>query len=128
MDGADSARALFEGYRFVSLDRRRRLESEIITIVIATAGVEMPVAVWAAELAVHVLVDGQFRAAGTTENCFLVPFASRPNFNRMIGESFVTILASVVDATTFHLDGDDVRGTVIVLAARLRVKIDAAHV
>lgn len=112
----------------MSLDRRRRLESEIITIVIATAGVEMPVAVWAAELAVHVLVDGQFRAAGTTENCFLVPFAGRPNFNRMIGESFVTILASVVDATTFHLDGDDVRGTVIVLAARLRVKIDAAHV
>ena len=95
---------------------------------IATAGVEMLAAVWTAEVALHVLVNSQFRAAGATENCFPVPLVSRPNLNQMIGESFVTILASVVDATTFHLDGDDVRGTVIVLAARLRVKIDAAHV
>ena len=40
----------------------------------------------------------------------------------------MTVLARVVDTTTFHLDGDDVRGAVIVLAAGLRVKIDAAHV
>jgi hypothetical protein len=119
---------VFEAYQFVSLDRRGRPESEIITVMIATAGIEMLVAAWTAEVALHVLVDGQFRAAGTTENCFLVPLASRPDFNRMIGESFVTILAGVVDTTTFHFDGDDVREAVIVLAAGLRVKIDAAHV
>ena len=110
------------------LDRRGRPESEIITIMIATAGVEMLAAVWTAEVALHVLVNSQFRAAGATENCFLVPLVSWPNLNQMIGESFVTILAGVIDTTTFHLDGDDVRGAVIVLAAGLRVKIDAAHV
>lgn len=46
----------------------------------------------------------------------------------MIGERLVTVLARVVDTTTFHLDGDDVGGAVIVLAASLRVKIDATQV
>ena len=46
----------------------------------------------------------------------------------MIGERLVTVLAGVVDATTFHLDGDDVGGAVIVLAAGLRIKINAAQV
>jgi hypothetical protein len=37
----------------------------------------------------------------------------------MIGERIVAILASIVKAATFHLDGDDVSRPVIVLATGL---------
>lgn len=50
-------------------------------MVIAAAGIEVLVAAWTTELALQVLVDGQLRAAGATENCFLVPFTCGPDFN-----------------------------------------------
>jgi hypothetical protein len=37
----------------------------------------------------------------------------------MIGERFVAILAGIVKAATFHLDGDDVRRSVKMLATGL---------
>jgi hypothetical protein len=40
----------------------------------------------------------------------------------------MTIFARIVNATTFHLDSDDVGGSVIMLATRLRIEIDATHV
>ena len=40
----------------------------------------------------------------------------------------MTILAGVVDAATFHLDGNDVEGRLIVSATSLRVEIDSAHI
>jgi hypothetical protein len=39
----------------------------------------------------------------------------------------VAILAGVVDPAAFHLDGDNVRRRVVVLATRLRVEADSAH-
>jgi hypothetical protein len=37
----------------------------------------------------------------------------------MIGQRFVAILAGIVEAATFHLDGDDVSRPVIMLATGL---------
>ena len=45
----------------------------------------------------------------------------------MTGEHLVAILAGIVDAAALHFDGDNVRGTAVVLAASLRVEIAAAH-
>jgi len=45
----------------------------------------------------------------------------------MIRERNVAVFASVVDATAFHLDGDDVRGGVVVEAAGLRIEVEAVN-
>jgi hypothetical protein len=37
----------------------------------------------------------------------------------MVGERLVAILAGIIQAATFHLDGDDVSGPVIMLATSL---------
>jgi hypothetical protein len=97
-------------------------------VVVATARVEGLVARWAARVALHVLTDGQLRAARAAEYGFLIPFVGWPNLDRMSGEGIVAILAGIVNAATFHLDGEDVRGTVIMLAAGLRVEMDATYV
>ena len=45
----------------------------------------------------------------------------------MTGERVVAILARVVHAATLHLNRDDVREPMIMLAACLRVEIDATN-
>jgi len=57
----------------------------------------------------------------------LGPFAIGPDLDRMTGEGLVAILAGVVHAAALHLNRDDVGGPVIMLAARLRVEIDATN-
>jgi hypothetical protein len=57
----------------------------------------------------------------------LVPFVLGPNLYFVIAESGVAILASIIDATTFYLDRNNVRGTVIVRASGLRIEIDPAY-
>ena len=47
------------------------------------------------------------------------PFTLQPNCYRMIGERLVAILAGIIKAATFHLDGDNVSRPVIVLATGL---------
>ena len=49
----------------------------------------------------------------------LVPFTLRPDSYWMIGERLVAILAGIVQAATFHLDGDDVSRPVIMLTPGL---------
>ena len=44
------------------------------------------------------------------------PFTLQPHCYRMIGEHLVAILAGIVKAATFHLDGDDVSRPAIMLA------------
>ncbi len=39
----------------------------------------------------------------------------------------MTVLAGIVDATALHSDGDDVSGSVVVLATGLRIEIDPAN-
>ena len=50
-----------------------------------------------------------------------------PNLDRMIGESIVTVLARIVDTAAPGLNGHDVVWAVIMLAASLRIEIDAAN-
>jgi hypothetical protein len=49
----------------------------------------------------------------------LGPFTLQPHCYRMIGERLVAILAGIVEAATFHLDGDGVSRPAIMLATGL---------
>ena len=51
-----------------------------------------------------------------------------PYLDWMIGESLVAILASVVQAAALRLNRDDVCRPMIMLAACLRIQIDATHI
>ena len=97
-------------------------------IVIAAARIETRPASWAAGFALHVPTYAQLRAAGAAENCLLLPFALGPDFDPVAGECFMAILAGVVHAAALHLDRDDVRRPVIMLAARLRIQIDSVYI
>ena len=97
-------------------------------IVISTPRIERLTATWAPGFALHVLLNGEFCAAGAAEDCLLVPLALRPDFDRMIGERGVAVLARIVDATALHLDCDNVGWSPIMLTTSLRIQIDAAHI
>jgi hypothetical protein len=97
-------------------------------VVVSTSGIEPLMAYRAARFALHVLMDGQLRAASSAKYCVLVPLDLRPNLDRVIGERCMAIFASIVNATTFHLYSDDIGGSVIMRATSLRIEIDAAHV
>ena len=56
------------------------------------------------------------------------PLVLWPDFDWVAGKRFVAVFAGVIFAATLHLDGDDVGGAVIMVAARLRIEIDAAHI
>lgn len=58
----------------------------------------------------------------------MVPFALGPGLDLVIGEGHVAVFAGVVDATTLHLDRNNVSWSVIVFATGLRIEIDATHV
>ena len=103
------------------------LNCEIKMIVISTPRIERLTATWAPGFALHVLLNGEFYAAGTAEYRLLVPLPLWPDFDRVIGECGVTIFAGIVDATALHLDRNNVARSVIVLATSLRIKIDAAN-
>lgn len=97
-------------------------------VVVAAAGVEVPAAIRAARFALHILMYGQLRTAGPAKYCLLLPLALRPHLDRMTSQRFVTILARIIDAAALHLDRDDVCRPVIMLAARLRIQLDSAHI
>ena len=75
-----------------------------------------------------ILADRQLYTAGAAEYCFLAPFILWPDLNPMVGECCVAILTRIVDATTLHLDRNNVGWPVIVFATGVRVSIDAAHI
>jgi hypothetical protein len=94
---------------------------------VPTAGIERLAASRASRFALHVLMYGQLRAAGAAKYCSLMELALRPDLDRVPRERVVAILAGVVRAAALHLDRDDVGWTVIVLAACLRIEIDATR-
>jgi hypothetical protein len=96
-------------------------------MVVAASGVEARLAGRATGVALEVLGDGEFGAAGSAEDGRLVQFALRPNLDRMVSEGHMTILAGIVEAAALHLDGDDVGGLVVVEAAGLGIKVQAAN-
>jgi hypothetical protein len=96
-------------------------------MVVATSGIELLPTARAATFALQIVMDSQLFPTGATKYGWLTPITLGPNLDRMIGERVMTILACVVDATALHLDGDDVSGSVIVLATSLRIKIDATN-
>jgi len=97
-------------------------------IMFAAPGVEVLAAIRAARFALHILMYGQLRAAGPAKYCLLLPLALRPHLDGMSGQRFMAILARIVDPAALHLYRDDVRRPVIMLAARLRIQLDSAHI
>ena len=102
--------------------RLRSAELEIEMVVAAARGVEGGVAGGAARVAVQVCVNGELGAARSADDGWLVPFAVGPDLDSVAGEKGVAVLASVVDSAAFHLDGDDVRGRVVMGATGLGIK------
>lgn len=93
----------------------------------AAAGVEGNVAGRALVAAGHVLLDAHLISTGAAQDRVLGPLGPRPDFDRMVSQSLVALLAGVVDAAAFHLDRDNVENGSIVSAARLRIQIDSAN-
>ena len=88
-------------------------------IVAAASRIEVRTTSRTARITTHVLENSQDCTAGAAEHCLLVPFILRPDCYGMIGEFLVAILAGIVQAATFRLDGDDVSRPVIVLTTGL---------
>ena len=95
-------------------------------MVVAASGVESTVAGRTAGVAVEVLRDAEFVAAGSAEDDRLVPVRLPPDLDGMAGEGDVAILAGVVEAAALHFDGDNVGGAVVMEAARLGIEPKAA--
>jgi len=78
--------------------------------------------------AFEVLPDGQFHSANPAQDRALVPVASQPDYDFVVGQCVVAVLARIVGATALHLDRDDIHRLVVMIAAGLSIKTDSAHV
>jgi hypothetical protein len=130
---AHDSSARFGGFRAEavadhSLRLSRVFDREIKMVVVSAPWIELLAAVRAARFALHVLTYAQLGAASAAKNCSLLPLALRPDFDRMSGERLMTFLARIIHAATLHFDRDDVGWAAIMLAARLRIQIYAAHI
>lgn len=66
-------------------------------------------------------------SADTTQHGELGPLRLQPDLDRMIGQSLVAVLACVIGAAAFHLDGEYIESGMIVSATGLRIDIDSAN-
>jgi hypothetical protein len=94
---------------------------------LSTPRIELFPARRASGFASHVLLNGQLRTAGPTENRWLAPFRLRPDLDRVTGQRGVAIFAGIVNPATLHLDRNNVSGSAIMLATSLRIKMDAPN-
>jgi hypothetical protein len=90
--------------------------------VIAASGIEVRVAAGTHVVTRKVLPDGQFPSAYPAQDCVLIPFLLRPNFEGMAGYRVMAFLARVERPTTFHFDSDHIYGFAVMHAAGLRVE------
>ena len=101
---------------------------EIKMIMFSAPGIEPRSTTRAAGFALHVLSYAQLCPASPAKYRLLLPLALRPHDNRMPRERLVAIFARVIHAAALHLDRDDVRRPVVMVAASLRIQLDAAHI
>ena len=94
---------------------------------IAAAGIEGSAAAGTHVATCHVLRDAEFAAASAAKHGRLTPLLLRPDLNRMVGQSFVALLAGVIDPAALHPDRDDVESGSVVSAACLSIEIDPAN-
>ncbi len=106
-----------------SPQRNRHFKIEMV--VVAAGGVERRLAGGATVVALEVLGDGEFGAAGSAKDGRLVPFGSRPALDGMAGEGSMAILAGVVEPAALHPDCDNVGGAVVVEATALRIEVQS---
>lgn len=96
-------------------------------VVVAAGRIERGAADGAAGRTLEIFVNRHPCATGTTEDCFLMPFAARPGFDGMAGKRDVAVFAGVVDPAAFHFDGDDVRRFMVVQTTRLRIQMQSGN-
>ena len=97
-----------------------------MTIVSPAPGIEVRAANRASVSAIHVFADAQLRSANAAQYRLLLPLRLWPNFDWMVSQRRVTVLARVIHPATLHLDGDNVAWTVIMRATRLGIEVHAA--
>jgi hypothetical protein len=98
---------------------------EVIVIVILAARIETRVTIWTLGRALEVLTDGQFGAARSAKDRFLIPLLLGPNLDRVICQHHMAVFACEIKTTTLHFDRNDVRRLVVVMATGLGIDIDA---
>lgn len=76
-------------------------------------------------IALQIRLNGQFFFASAAQDSRLLPFAARPNLNRMPRQCYVAILTSIVKSAALDLDGDDVERRVVVHTTGLGIEIEA---
>lgn len=94
---------------------------------IAAAEIKCSITIWALIAARHILRDGELISAGATQNRRLVPLLLRPDLNRVACQRLVTLLAGIIDAATFHPDGDDIELGSEMIAACRGIEINPAN-
>ena len=94
---------------------------------IAAAGIEGSAAVETYIATRHVLRNAELAAASAAKHGRLTPLLLRPDLYWMVGQSFVALLAGVVDAAALHPDRNDVESGSIVSAAGLSIEFDPAN-
>src|SRR5712664_948559 len=78
-------------------------------------------------LAPHILPNRHLRPASPAQNRPRIPLSPPPNRNRMPRQRNMTILASIVDPATPHLDRHNIHRRPVVHTPRLRINLDPAH-
>ena len=112
---------------FRLLFRRNFLRREIEVIMMAAARIEPCLACGTLIRAIQILPDTYLPPAISAHHCQLIPFAARPDFDRVVGQGIVAILARVIEAAALHLDSHDVQYLVVMNAASLRIQINSVH-
>ena len=106
----------------------QRLLFEVEVVVVPAAGVERCPAAGTLVRAAQVFHNCKFGSADATQNGWLIPVWPRPYLDRVAGQGFVAVLASIVAAAALHLDCDDVDRLSVVKAAGLSVNIKSVHI
>jgi hypothetical protein len=96
--------------------------------VVAAAGVEGGFAMGTSIAGAEVCVDGELRAADSAEDGFCIPPGQRPDCSGVARERLMAVDAGIVDSAAAHLDGNHIRGSVIVAAAGAGVQVEAMDV
>lgn len=94
---------------------------------LSAARVKCRTAVWTAIAAVHVFLNRKLMPADSAQNGSSAPLETRPHADGMTGESFVAILAGIINTAAGHLDRDDVELGVVMDASCLRVDLHASN-
>jgi hypothetical protein len=101
---------------------------EVEVIVIAASRIEPCPTAWTLIGTSEILPNGHLNPARSTQHRRRIPIVMGPDFDCVMDQRIMAILAGIVCAATLHLDRDNVYGLVVVSAAGLGIQAYSVHV